>query len=66
MAEIFTRKFSEVSGGRFDPEFYIGQTIQIVTYPLKNFVKIKSGKRIQKVEAMQIPQQLINICALMI
>ncbi|EPZ1884671.1 restriction endonuclease subunit S [Campylobacter upsaliensis] len=48
MAEIFTRKFSEVSGGRFDPEFYIGQTIQIVTYPLKNFVKIKSGKRIPK------------------
>lgn len=48
MAEIFTRKFSEVSGGRFDPEFYIGQTIQIATYPLKNFVKIKSGKRIPK------------------
>ena len=48
MAEIFTRKFSEISGGRFDPEFYIGQTIQIVTYPLKNFVKIKSGKRIPK------------------
>ncbi|EOD4834332.1 restriction endonuclease subunit S [Campylobacter upsaliensis] len=48
MAEIFIRKFSEVSGGRFDPEFYIGQTIQIATYPLKNFVKIKSGKRIPK------------------
>lgn len=48
MAEIFTRKFSEISGGRFDPEFYIGQTIQIVTCPLKNFVKIKSGKRIPK------------------
>lgn len=48
MSGIFTRKFSEISGGRFDPEFYIGQTIQIATYPLKNFVKIKSGKRIPK------------------
>lgn len=37
MAEIFTRKFSEISGGRFDAEYYrdefvkLEQTIQAKT-----------------------------------
>ena len=51
MSEIFTRKWSEVSGGRFDVEYHKEVNITTTTYPLKSFVSIRSGKRIPKGEA---------------
>lgn len=47
--EIFTRKWSEISGGRFDADYnniYLPNSTK--TYPLKNFCVIKGGKRIPK------------------
>lgn len=59
MAEIFTRKFSEVSGGRFDAEYYrdefvkLEQTIQAKTsLKLSDFIiNISSGATPDKKEA---------------
>lgn len=59
MAEIFTRKFSEVSGGRFDAEYYrdefvkLEQTIQAKTsLKLSDFIiSISSGATPDKKEA---------------
>lgn len=51
MSEIFTRKWSEVSGGRFDVEYHKEVNITTTTYPLKSLVSIRSGKRIPKGEA---------------
>lgn len=51
MSEIFTRKWSEVSGGRFDVEYHKEVDITTTTYPLKSLVSIRSGKRIPKGEA---------------
>lgn len=47
--EIFTRKWSEISGGRFDADYnniYLPNSTK--TYPLKNLCVIKGGKRIPK------------------
>lgn len=49
MPEIFIRKFSEVSGGRFDSEYYLySNTKNIKTTFLKEIATIKGGKRIPK------------------
>lgn len=46
--EIFIRKWSKVSGVRFDPLYYREISLGIQTCPLKQIVVIKSGKRIPK------------------
>ncbi|TLD80949.1 restriction endonuclease subunit S [Helicobacter sp. MIT 05-5293] len=50
MSEMFIRKWSELSGERFDAEYYKTTNMAITTYPLKSFVSIRSGKRIPKGE----------------
>ncbi|TKX28340.1 hypothetical protein CQA38_08195 [Campylobacter sp. MIT 12-5580] len=49
MCEIFIRKWSELSGGRWDCQYYNLQLFQSVkTYSLNKIADIKGGKRIPK------------------
>lgn len=47
--QIFTRKWSELSGARFDADYhYTNVANSVKTYPLKSICVIKGGKRIPK------------------
>lgn len=47
--QVFTRKWSELSGVRFDVDYHCANITNLVkTYPLKSICVIKGGKRIPK------------------
>lgn len=48
MAEIFTSNFNEVSGGRWDCEYFLSDALEINTIFLNQIATIKGGKRIPK------------------